>query len=75
MIIDTSPPTLAYTASTGDWRLIIEPRGPGDLHLRIEPIATGGLEYSSGANLDHLADLIVAARDDATARGIDWSGN
>lgn len=61
-----------YTAASGDWQIDVEPVGLG-VRIEVRPVGTGGLEYSSGANLDHLADLIVAARADAIQRGITWS--
>lgn len=67
LLVDAKPGRLTYTASTGDWRLTV-----ADGIFVIHPIATGGLEYSSGVNLDHLAALIVSAKADAVARGIAW---
>lgn len=60
--------TITYAADSGDWRLTID----GDV-FRIEP-QVGGWEYASGGNLDTLAALIVAAKADALARGLNWSG-
>jgi hypothetical protein len=68
MHIEVKPPRVIYTAGTNDWRLTV-----GDGQFVIEPIATGGLAYSSGINLDNLAALIVAAKADAVSlRGIAW---
>jgi hypothetical protein len=58
-----------YQSAAGDWRLVIS----NDV-FEILPIATGGLEYASGVNLDNLAALIVAAKADAIERGINWQG-
>lgn len=65
---------LRYTSTAGDWQVDVEPVGLG-VRVELRPIATGGLEYSSGSNLDHLVDLIQAAKADAIGRGINWSGN
>jgi hypothetical protein len=71
MYIEVKPPRVIYTAETNDWRLSI-----GDGLFVIEPIATGGLVYSSGVNLDNLAALIVAAKEDAIGlRGTNWEGD
>ena len=72
--ITTLGSAVRYTSPGGDWRLDVEPVGLG-VRLELQPIATGGLTYASGINLDNLAVLIDAARADATARGINWSGN
>ncbi len=68
--VTTQPGCVLYTVSSQDWRIVID-----DGRFKIEPIATGGLEYSSGVNLDNLSALIVAAKVDAVARGISWGGN
>lgn len=60
---------ITYIASTGDWRVIVKPN-----NFEISP-QVGGLFYSSGTNLDNLATLIIEAKADALARGINWSGN
>ena len=60
---------VTYVASTGDWRLVVS-----DHHFEILP-QVGGWEYRTGVNLDNLAALIVNAKADALARGINWSGN
>lgn len=61
---------VTYIASSGDWRLeVSESEG-----FTIQP-QVGAWEYASGINLDNLASLIVAAKADALARGINWSGN
>jgi hypothetical protein len=69
IIIDAMPGQIKYTASTGDWRLIIK-----DGTFVLDPIATGELTYSSGINLDNLALLIIAAKADAIQRGVNWQG-
>ncbi len=58
-----------YIAETQDWRLSVS-----DQKFEIVPIATGGLVYASGANLDHLAALIVEAKAHAISHNINWSG-
>jgi hypothetical protein len=63
------PGSFVYIASTGDWRIAV-----GGGRFEIQP-QVGGLEYSSGLNLDNLAALIVSAKAHATANGINWSGN
>jgi hypothetical protein len=69
MIIIPSPGVVTYIADSGDWRLVI-----GESRFEIAP-QVGGFEYSSGVNLDNLAALIVEAKADALARGINWEGN
>lgn len=69
MQVITSTERVTYVASTGDWRLVV-----GDGCFEILP-QVGGWEYQSGVNLDNLAALIVDAKADALARGINWSGN
>jgi hypothetical protein len=69
MQIIPSPGVVTYIADTGDWRLVI-----GYGRFEIAP-QVGGFEYSSGVNLDNLAALIVEAKADALARGINWEGN
>lgn len=69
MIILTGPASFTYAADTGDWRLFVS-----DEKFEILP-QVGVWEYSSGANLDNLAALIVEAKAHAIAHGIDWSGN
>ena len=66
MQVITHPGRVIYVAETNDWRIAVEPG-----RFEIQP-NVGGLEYSSGRNLTHLAQLIVAAEADARARGIDW---
>ena len=60
---------ITYVADSGDWRITIAGGA-----FCIEP-QVGAWEYASGINLDNLAALIVAAKADAAARGINWSGN
>lgn len=69
MQIVVEPGKATYVADSGDWRLVIAPG-----HFEIIPAATGGLTYEIGINLDNLATLIVEAKADAIARGIDWDG-
>lgn len=59
-----------YTADTGDWRITVDTAAG---IYEIIPTLTGGLSYSSGANLDNLATLIQAAKAHAVANGIAWS--
>lgn len=61
---------VTYIATSGDWRLVVSENDG----FAIQP-QVGGWEYASGINLDNLASLIVAAKADALARGINWSGN
>lgn len=68
MQVITAIGQVTYVASTGDWRLVV-----GNGTFEIQP-QVGGLEYSSGINLDNLAALIVEAKADALERGINWSG-
>ena len=68
-VVVVTPGRIVYVASTGDWRISVE-----EGRFEILP-QVGGWEYQSGYNLDHLAGLIVAAKADAIARGINWSGN
>lgn len=70
MQVITSTERVTYVASTGDWRLVV-----GDGYFEILPQVGGGWEYQSGVNLDNLAALIVDAKADALARGINWSGS
>lgn len=69
MQIDVKPGRVIYTTNHGDWRLDIS-----EERFEIIPIMTGTLLYSSGINLDHLAELISEAKADLVAnRGIAWS--
>jgi hypothetical protein len=74
VIVDVLPAVLEYTSLGGDWRLRVEPGKGKSVLITLEPIATGSLEYSSGANLDSLAAMLTAARDDVVSRGISWDG-
>lgn len=69
MQIITYPDRFIYVASTGDWRISAE-----NGRFIIMP-QVGQLEYSSGANLDNLAALIIAAKAHAVANGIAWSAS
>lgn len=66
MQVIVHPGRVVYVAATGDWRLDVS-----EGRFVIQP-QVGGLEYESGANLDSLAALIVAAKADALARGLPW---
>jgi hypothetical protein len=68
MQVIVHPGRVVYVADTNDWRIAVEPG-----RFEIMP-NVGGWEYASGVNLDNLAALIVAAKADAIARGINWSG-
>lgn len=68
MQVIVHPGRVIYVAATGDWRLDVQSGA-----FVIQP-QVGGWEYASGINLDNLAALIVAAKADAIARGINWSG-
>ena len=68
MTVIESPGSFTYVASSGDWRMFV-----GNGVFQIQP-QVGGWDYSSGVNLDHLATLIVAAKEHAVANGINWSG-
>lgn len=67
MQITLSPPRVVY--DNLDWRVTVDVDEPAFI---IYPKLTGGLVYSSGRNLDSLAELINGARADAIARGINW---
>lgn len=69
MQILVEPGKATYIADSGEWRLII-----ANGYFEIMPSATGGLIYESGTNLDNLATLIVEAKAEAVARGINWGG-
>jgi hypothetical protein len=69
MQVITQPGTYIYIAATGDWRLVV---GEGRFEIRPQ---VGGLEYSSGVNLDNLAALIVAAKAHALEHDVNWGGN
>lgn len=69
MQVITSTERVTYVASTGDWRLVV-----GEGYFEILP-QVGAWEYQSGINLDNLAALIVDAKADALARGLNWGGN
>ena len=68
MQVITQPGRFTYIAPANDWRLEIAPGS-----FRIVP-NVGQWDYSSGANLDSLAALIVAAKAHAVAAGIAWEG-
>jgi hypothetical protein len=68
MQIIVGPGVITYIAGSGDWRLVVS-----EEMFHIQP-QVGAWEYSSGTNLDNLAALIVAAKADAIARGVNWTG-
>lgn len=63
--------THGYRYEQDDWRVEITDGREG-LAFEIVSIATGGFVFESGVNLDRLAALIVAAKADAVARGLNW---
>jgi hypothetical protein len=69
MQIIVYPGRVDYISTTQDWRLSVSQE-----MFIIIPIVTGGLTYASGRNLDNLASLIVAAKQDSIGRGINWEG-
>ena len=69
MIIIIHPGKVIYISPATDWRLVVS-----EGRFEIQP-QVGGYEYASGINLDNLAALIIAAKADAIARGINWEGN
>lgn len=69
MLVEPKLGDVIYTALTGDWRLVV-----ADGRFEIQP-QVGQWQYASGINLDNLAALIIAAKADAIARGINWEGN
>lgn len=64
--------TQGYRYEQDDWRLDIA-QGQGVTSFEVVSLATGGFSFGSGTNLDRLAALIVAAKADAVARGLNWS--
>lgn len=69
MIVIPSPGKVTYISPATDWRLEVS-----EGSFEIQP-QVGQWAYASGVNLDNLAALIVAAKADAIARGINWEGN
>jgi hypothetical protein len=67
-----SPASIRYEQH--GWRVSVVEQD-GGLRFAVESINTGAFAFDSGTNLDHLAALIVAAKEDALSRGINWSGN
>lgn len=59
-----------YIAASADWRLRVSSLGEFEILPQV-----GQWLYSSGTNLDTLAELIVAAKAHALANGINWSNN
>jgi len=68
MQVISYPGRFVYIAATGDWRLDVS-----NQQFKILP-QVGGLEYSSGRNLDNLAKLIIEAKAHALTQGITWEG-
>jgi hypothetical protein len=56
------------------WRLDVYSGELGNLFTLV-PTLTGGMEFSSGANLDQLAAFLADAKAHALNAGINWSGN
>ncbi|CAB4166707.1 hypothetical protein UFOVP835_52 [uncultured Caudovirales phage] len=69
MQIISYPGRFVYIAATGDWRLDVS----NDQFLILPQV--GVWEYSSGRNLDNLAELIIEAKAHALTQGITWDGN
>ena len=69
MIVIPSPGKVTYISPATDWRLVVS-----EGSFEIQP-QVGQWAYASGINLDNLAALIIAAKADAIARGINWEGN
>jgi hypothetical protein len=69
MQIIVLPGSFIYIANSSDWHIYV---GNGRFEIRPQ---VGALDYSSGINLDNLADLIVSAKAHAVANGVNWSGN
>lgn len=63
--------THGYRYEQDDWRVEITDGREG-LAFEVVSLATGGFVFESGVNLDRLAALIVAAKADAVARGLNW---
>ena len=64
--------THGYRYEQDDWRVDITD-GRDGLAFEVVSLSTGGFSFGSGTNLDRLAALIVAAKADAVARGLNWS--
>lgn len=69
MQVIAQPGRITYIADSGDWRIVVDTTS-----FEIQP-QVGHLIYSSGTNLDTLAELIVAAKADAISRNVNWSAN
>lgn len=63
-----------YRYEQDDWRLDIT-QGPNGATFEIVSVATGGMKFDSGSNLDRLVALIVDAKADALSKNVNWSGN
>lgn len=73
MTIEIVSTELRYTADSLDWRVTLIPYDKPEQFIII-PILTGTLDYSSGVNLDNLAQLLIDARNDAVNnRGLNWN--
>lgn len=64
--------TQGYRYEQDDWRLDITDGREG-LAFEVVSLSTGGFVFESGVNLDRLAALIIDAKADAIARGLNWS--
>jgi len=62
-----------YRYEQDDWRLDIA-HGQSGTAFDVVSLATGGMTFESGANLDRLVALITAAKADAISKGVNWSG-
>ena len=74
MIIEERPNQITYIATSGDWRVLVEPGRFVVLQQFGQPVA-GEIEAASGWNLTNLAELIIAAQAHAISRGINWEGD
>ena len=63
--------TQGYRYEQDDWRVEITD-GRDGLAFEVVSLATGGFVFESGVNLDRLAAIIVSAKADAVARGLNW---
>lgn len=62
---------ISYLADTGDWRFIVDQINGT---FTVVPNVGTGWEYASGTNHENLANLILQAKADCVASGIDWTG-
>lgn len=63
-----------YRYDGGGWRIEVVAEQAGTRY-EITTTPTGSLTFSSGINLDELAELIVAAKAHTTANGINWAND